>query len=227
MKHSFLSLAIFSLAGASLAIGQDAKMNGKMNPTDAQFVRDVMASGHHEIETAQVALKRSNDPQVKSLAQRLVNDHTAAGNKLEEIAKANGLLTATSATEIRRDDIRSGQKQTADNHSTITAPAVPATSSVQTEKNGNAVPATTTDIQTDIKNRNAIPTTAADTHTDLLQGAEFDKAWAKQMVEDHKEAISKFEMEEKQAQNSELRSFVTMTLPTLREHLAQAQVLDK
>jgi len=231
MKHSVLSFAIFALAGTSLAAGQDAKMNGKLNPTDAQFVRDAMASGHHEIEMAQVALKRSNDPQVKSLAQRLVNDHTAAGNKLEDIAKANGLLTATPATETRREDIRSDEKQSAENHGTdnhgTTTPAAPATSSDQTAKKGNAVPATTTDLQTDIKNRNAIPTTAADTHTDLLQGAEFDKAWAKQMVQDHKDAISKFEMEEKQAQNSELRSFVSMTLPTLREHLAQAQALDK
>ena len=61
MKHSFFSFAIFALAGASIAIGQDAHVSGKLNSTDAQFIRDVMASGHHEVEMGQLALKRSND----------------------------------------------------------------------------------------------------------------------------------------------------------------------
>ena len=60
-----------------------------------------------------------------------------------------------------------------------------------------------------------------------MQGAEFDKAWAKQMVANHKAGIAKFEAEQKDAQNADLQNFVSMTLPTLREHLSQAQALDK
>lgn len=180
MKHSFLSLAVFALAGASLAVGQDAKVGGKLDSNEAQFVRDVMASGHHEIEMGQLALKRSNDSDVKSLAQRLVNDHTAAGKKLEEVARTNGLLTTSAAVEARKD----------------------------------------VDTRTD-ENRHV------DSHIETMQGADFDKAWAKQMVADHQAAIAKFEMQQKDAKNSDLRNFVITTLPTLREHLKQAQALDK
>jgi putative membrane protein len=175
----YLTLAVFGLTISSLAVAQDSKTNGKLNSTDAQFVRDVQASGHHEIEMGQLALNRSTNSQVKSLAQRLVNDHTAAGKKLDEIAKMNGLLTTSPATEARKN----------------------------------------VDTRTD-ENRQV------DSHIETMQGATFDKAWAKQMVDDHKAAIAKFEAEQKDAKNADLQSFVSMTLPTLREHLAQAQALD-
>lgn len=60
-----------------------------------------------------------------------------------------------------------------------------------------------------------------------MTGADFDKAWAKQMVEGHEKSIARFEDAQKIATNAELKTFIDSTLPTLREHLAQARSLNK
>ena len=60
-----------------------------------------------------------------------------------------------------------------------------------------------------------------------LSGAEFDRAFVKQMVDDHQKAISAFEREEKATQDSAIRNYINMTLPTLRSHLSEAQNLEK
>lgn len=180
MKYSFFFLAVLATAGTALTLAQDVNTNAKLDSNESQFIRDVQANGHHEIEMAQLALKRSTDPQVKSLAQRLVNDHTAAGKKLQDVAKTNRLLLTSAATEARKD----------------------------------------VDTRTD-ENRHV------DSHIETMQGADFDKAWAKQMVEDHKTAIAEFESEQKDAKNADLQNFISTTLPTLKEHLSQAESLNK
>lgn len=54
-------------------------------------------------------------------------------------------------------------------------------------------------------------------------GAAFDKAYAKDMVDDHDEDVAEFEKAEKQVSNSELKKFISDTLPTLKEHLVMAR----
>ena len=52
-----------------------------------------------------------------------------------------------------------------------------------------------------------------------------DKAYAKAMVDDHKEDIDLFKKEASSGQNAELKAFAQKTLPTLEEHLRLAQAL--
>lgn len=66
---------------------------------------------------------------------------------------------------------------------------------------------------------------AADSHMASLKGAEFDKAFVQDMVEKHRMGVSGFEAAEKTATNPELHALITSTLPTLREHLKQAESL--
>ncbi len=54
-------------------------------------------------------------------------------------------------------------------------------------------------------------------------GADFDKAYMKQMVSDHKTTVSLFEKEAKSGKDSELKQFAGTTLPTLQEHLKMAE----
>jgi len=50
-------------------------------------------------------------------------------------------------------------------------------------------------------------------------GADFDRAYIKQQLAAHKDAVALFEDEAKNGKNEELRAFAEKTLPTLREHL--------
>ena len=60
-----------------------------------------------------------------------------------------------------------------------------------------------------------------------LTGKSFDQAFVKQMVDDHTSTIKAFEDESKNGTDTDLKSWVDKTLPTLRDHLKMAQDLQK
>jgi len=58
-----------------------------------------------------------------------------------------------------------------------------------------------------------------------LSGAEFDRAYARTMVSDHKEDVKAFEREARDGALPVVRNFAAKTLPTLQEHLKLAEEL--
>jgi putative membrane protein len=58
-------------------------------------------------------------------------------------------------------------------------------------------------------------------------GAAFDKDYMRFSVTEHRKDIREFEREEKGGMDSDLKAFVTKTLPTLREHLRMAEETEK
>lgn len=56
-----------------------------------------------------------------------------------------------------------------------------------------------------------------------FSGAKFDRQYMEDMVRDHEKDVADFQRESTSAQDPDLKSFVTRTLPTLQEHLKQAQ----
>lgn len=56
-----------------------------------------------------------------------------------------------------------------------------------------------------------------------LSGPDFDRAYMKEMVSDHKKDVSAFRKEAKRAKDGDVKGFASQTLPTLEEHLAMAQ----
>lgn len=59
-----------------------------------------------------------------------------------------------------------------------------------------------------------------------LSGAEFDKAYVKMMVSDHKKDVKEFEKVANRSMDSDLKNFASATAPTLKEHLTAAQQLQ-
>ncbi len=59
-----------------------------------------------------------------------------------------------------------------------------------------------------------------------LKGNEFDKAYIRLMVEDHKDDIKEFQEVADGAKDAEVKAFAAKTLPVLKEHLELAQKLD-
>jgi putative membrane protein len=60
---------------------------------------------------------------------------------------------------------------------------------------------------------------------DKLSGPQFDEAYTKQMVRDHKEDVSAFEKQAKAA-SSPVQKFAADTLPTLQSHLQMIQGIN-
>jgi putative membrane protein len=60
-----------------------------------------------------------------------------------------------------------------------------------------------------------------------LKGNDFDEAYTKAMLEDHKQDVSDFEKEAAEGTNDALRQFATRTLPTLRDHLKKIEIVSR
>ena len=56
-----------------------------------------------------------------------------------------------------------------------------------------------------------------------LSGPSFDRAYARDMVRDHRADILEFQSESKSGHEEWTKTFATQTLPTLKEHLKQAE----
>ena len=56
-----------------------------------------------------------------------------------------------------------------------------------------------------------------------LSGTQFDKAYMDAMLKDHKKDVADFQKESQSGKDPDLKSFASQTLPTLQDHLKQAQ----
>ena len=72
--------------------------------------------------------------------------------------------------------------------------------------------------------------TAETTHmSDQLQnesGADFDRAYMKDMVEDHKKDIASFKNEAAHGQDPEIRAWAAENVPVMEEHLQMAEKIE-
>jgi len=60
-----------------------------------------------------------------------------------------------------------------------------------------------------------------------MNGSEFDSAYARAMVKDHKKDIKEFEHAAMHASNPQVKAFAEETLPTLKQHLSLAEKLPE
>jgi putative membrane protein len=56
-----------------------------------------------------------------------------------------------------------------------------------------------------------------------LSGEQFDKAYMRDMLKDHKQDIAAFQSESNTGHDADVKNFAAQTLPTLRDHLKDAQ----
>jgi putative membrane protein len=60
-----------------------------------------------------------------------------------------------------------------------------------------------------------------------LSGPDFDRAYALDMLKDHKKDVAEFQKEASAGKNEAIRSFAAETLPTLQNHLKAAQEMKE
>ncbi len=62
-----------------------------------EFIDEASSKGLAEIETAKIALKKSDSQDVRKFAQMMIDDHTKANRRLKELAQQKGLEVADEA----------------------------------------------------------------------------------------------------------------------------------
>lgn len=107
----FTSLALAALLAAgcnkttSSSAGGAVGTAGRTNVSsgDKNFVRDVARGNAAEIDLSRLAAERSTSPDVKEFANKMVDDHTAAGTKLSSIASENAIEAPADLDDAHRD----------------------------------------------------------------------------------------------------------------------------
>jgi len=167
--------------------------------TAQQFVSDAAIGGMKEVRLSEIALDKSQNPQVRDFATRMVHDHSEANDKLTQITQQKGLeLPATN------------------------------TFAVDDPNWNNAVINSSEQVKEGYLLNTRIPVAAYQDfkHLKSLSGKEFDDAYVQDMVSDHITTIHEFEVAQRNLTDPELRQFATTTLPTLRMHSEMAQRLE-
>jgi putative membrane protein len=86
LSKSVLFMALAGVSGAAMAA------DAERTPPDPQtFVEKAAVSGMTEVEAAKIALSKSQDPAIRSFAERMVQDHTQANTELKGIASTKGI----------------------------------------------------------------------------------------------------------------------------------------
>lgn len=60
-----------------------------------------------------------------------------------------------------------------------------------------------------------------------LSGAEFDRAYIKEMVEDHDKDVKEFQQQAQTGHDADIKSFAAQTLPVLQEHDRMAHEIEQ
>lgn len=112
---TLLIVGVFVLLSSGISLAQqDANMNGNSNAnsraraanananqgmmansSDAKFMMTAGEGGMAEVALARLALERASSDAVKQYAQRMVDDHTKAGEELMQLASAKGITLPT------------------------------------------------------------------------------------------------------------------------------------
>ena len=126
--------------------------------------------GMAEVQQGQLAQQKATSQWVKDFGTMMVNDHSAANDKLKTLAAQRNVTLPASISEKNQKMIDDLNKKS---------------------------------------------------------GKEFDKAYINGMVKDHQEDIKEFEEASKKVTDTDVKSFIDNTLPTLRTHLDSAKAIQK
>jgi putative membrane protein len=198
--------------------------------TAQHFAEMATLAGLKEVRAGQLAEEKSSNPQVRNFAMQLVKDHSRANEELQRLAQSKGIMLpptnsfAKGAHGSDRQLVRGKEDATTSNRSTRNSNTGTSTSGTGTSGANAGTSGTSTGGAETRENMHAMAQQSID-RLEGLSKEEFDRAFIQEMVQDHRKAVDKFDQASKNLNDPELKAFAAKHLPTLRDHLSEAQKL--
>jgi putative membrane protein len=167
---AFPTLLALAVASACLPAFAQTPDQARTAHQDTEFLKQANQGSVDEIDLAQIALKKSDDPDVKDFAQKMIDEH----NKLLDNMKPFDMQAGVSIPE-----------------------------------------------------HDSAATDAEKAKLELLSGKTFDKAYLKEMVEDHHKVLEAFLSEEKSTGYPAFKTAVEQGEQVVRGHLEMADKLAR
>lgn len=94
--------AMLGAAGASAQTAAPAASAPRAAHADSSFLKNAAEANFGEINAANIALKKGVSADVKSFAQKMIDDHKKADSDLQSLAASKGVKLPTEATMIQK-----------------------------------------------------------------------------------------------------------------------------
>ncbi len=90
-----------AMSGGSMA----ATSTASLSAADKKFVMAAASAGMAEVQAAQLAQQKSQDPKVKDFAAKMITDHTANNTQLSTLASQKGITVPTALDDKDQAEI--------------------------------------------------------------------------------------------------------------------------
>jgi predicted outer membrane protein len=246
MRRHLITALLLMAPYAGMAVAQDSTTQTRTQSPDSMNMKQqqpndrwggtqsdeaVLMHMHRinqmEIRAGQLAQRNGSSAKVKQFGARLARDHAAADQKVIAAGTKLGItITRGEKMEARgqqRDSsMYSTQRDSTNryNNQRDSANYRPGYNQSGDSANAQAYDSTGHDgMRGEDRGREEMQ------RLSTLHGAAFDSAFVNAMAQGHDKAITMLERAQGQLQHQELRTLITNTLPTLRQHLQIAQSL--
>jgi predicted outer membrane protein len=203
---------------------------------DAQFIAKSIRDNRMEIEMAQMALDKSQNENVKMIAEMLVKDHSKMLRDLTALDKSGanegnydartgsdtsaslGADTSTGVTDA--DTATAGSDNSAVGADGRSPAGDTGTASNQLDIAGTKTTKDLDSASNDSAGVNANANASNDTRNMLANasGNEFDQVWIDQMLTKHKIKLGELQSAKNSVQDARLKQIINTAIPSVRSH---------
>lgn len=108
-------IAATVVAGAAFLGTAQADNKSPLAAADQKFVKEAAQSGASEVKVAELAVKKAENSEVKTLAETVIKHHTELNTELATVAKAKGVELSSTAPAAAADTVQTLEQQSGKN----------------------------------------------------------------------------------------------------------------
>jgi putative membrane protein len=91
-----------SASGSHSGMSGSGSSSSHLSAGDTKFVRDAGESGMAEVQLGQLGVQKATNADVKTFAQKMIDDHTQANTQLQQLASQKGVTLPTDLSMMHK-----------------------------------------------------------------------------------------------------------------------------
>lgn len=190
----------------------NTKVSTNQPVSDQDFINKSIRDNRLEIEMAQLALEKSENDNVKHIAQMLVDDHS---KMVQELTKIGGASVNDDAGDTNNNGAGTNGRSSAGDTGTASNQLDIAGTKTTKDLDSNEVGG---DSSASHKNNSQAANTDAKAILANASGDEFDRMWIDQMLTKHKLKLGDLHTAKNSVSDQRLKSLINTAIPKIRAH---------
>lgn len=174
---------------------------GMASAADASVARLISTIDRAEIEEARLVMSKTQNNDIRTFAQQMVDDHSASATVVDPLAKSATMHMDSSMSRTSTDTTKKDS------------------TSMSTTPSGQGIDAAIAQLES--AHQRSMETLRG------LSGAEFDKAYAQGQIDDHQQVLTLLRQYGSNVNNATLKAHVADFTSKVSEHLEKARTLQR